>query len=257
MTALVQFRNVGLGYAGGPQLVPSFDLTLPKGAFVGIVGPNGAGKTTLMRTMCGVMKPQSGKVTFPSGPPRVGYVPQQSRLDPLFPLSAQEVVTQGMLVELSFWQSLGPEHRERARQALETHKIGALADQPFRDLSGGQRQRVLLARALVSNPDLLALDEPTAAMDAVAAQRLYDSLQSELSENRTVVLISHDLARTASMADHLILLSRERNIIRAGQTDEIMTSAVLSEVFGAHVHVEEHDCHYMVDFHLHPECKHA
>ncbi|MFT7621184.1 MAG: zinc transport system ATP-binding protein [Myxococcota bacterium] len=255
--SLLSLRGVVLGYRGGVDLLPKFDLDLPKGAFIGVVGPNGSGKSTLVRTICGVIPPRAGTVTYAAGRPRVGYVPQEASLDPLFPLTAGEVVTHGLLATMSVWSRLTGDHHRRAIEALDGVAMRQFADTPFRELSGGQRQRVLLARALATDPDLLALDEPTSALDAVAAQRLHHDLQSAWSADRTIILISHDLARTASLADYLVLVSRERQLLRAGPTEEIMTSAVLSEIFGAHVHVEEHDCHYMVDFHVFDECPHA
>lgn len=250
-SVLARLRDVAMGYPGEPPILPPFDFEVPVGAFVGIVGPNGAGKTTLMRTICGVLAPRSGHVEFPQGAPRVGYVPQQQRLDGLFPVSVTEVVGFGMLPSLGLGSRLTEAHQERARQLLADLGIDDLADRSFRDLSGGQRQRVLLARAMACEPELLALDEPTAALDAVAALRFHARLEALHSDDRTIILISHDLARTASLADLLVIISRERQMVRAGPTTEIMTCEVLSEVFGADVHVEEHDCHYMVDFHLH------
>lgn len=250
MTALVRLDNVALGYPGHPPILPPFDLEVPKGAFVGIVGPNGSGKTTLIKTLCGVLPPKSGTVEFPGGTPKVGYVPQQKQLDPLFPVSALQVVNFGMLPSLALTARPSTGQSEQGRRLLADLGIEEVADRPFRDLSGGQRQRVLLARAMVCEPDFIALDEPTAALDAVAALQFRARLKELHTGERTIALISHDLARTASLADILVIMSRERQLVRAGLAAEIMTCEVLSEVFGADVHVEEHDCHYMVDFHL-------
>lgn len=248
MSALLELREVGIGYRPGSPLVPPINLTVGRGAFVGVVGPNGSGKTTLIRTLCGVLPPIAGAIRFPSGPPTIGYVPQQAALDPVFPLTAREVVAMGLLPGLPRWQGLGRAQLEAAEAVLETLHIADLAKRRFRQLSGGQRQRVLVARALVADPDLLVLDEPAAALDAVAEQQLYHQLRAIHGSGKSVLLVSHNLAHTAGISTQLILLSRERSFVRAGDTGEVMTSAVLSEVFGVQVHVEKHDCHY--DLHI-------
>ncbi|MFT5429728.1 MAG: ABC-type Mn2+/Zn2+ transport system ATPase subunit [Myxococcota bacterium] len=245
--ALLELHELRLGYRGGQALAPPVNLTLPGGALVGIVGPNGSGKTTLLRTICGVLPPLSGDVRFPAGRPTIGYVPQQSDLDRLFPLSSLEVTLQGLLGRSRKGKHRAADDRLTALEVLRNLGIVDLADRPVRELSGGQRQRVLLARALISTPQLLVLDEPSAAMDPVAAQQFHALLDDQLSPHRTTLLVSHDLARTAALCDYLIIMSRERERVASGLTSEVMTSAALTHHFGAEVIVERSGRHYLVD----------
>ena len=248
MTALLELDEVQIGYRSTGPLVPPLSLMVDSGSFVGVVGPNGSGKTTLVRTICGVLPPLGGRLIYPAAEPRIGYVPQQARLDTVFPFTALEVVVMGLIPGMRALDSVGRSQFDRAMTHLRTLEVDQHAQQPFRDLSGGQRQRVLLARALVCEPELLVLDEPTAALDAVAEEQLYQQLNKIHQSGTTIVLINHNLARTAGLSNQLILLSRERNFVKAGNTREVMTDDVLSAIFGVTVHVEEHDCHY--DLHI-------
>ena len=241
---LMALQALEIGYR--VALFPAFDLSVHPGDFVGVVGPNGAGKSTLLKTMCGVLRPIAGRVAHPAGRPRIAYVPQPGDLDRIFPLTATEVVALGLVPGLRLWERLGGSHTQRARQALAELGVEDTARRPFRDLSGGQRQRVLLARALVSNPELLVVDEPTAAMDIVAAARLHAVLHRLHVGGVAVVTVSHDLPATAALADHLIIMDRDRRRLIAGPTREVMRADVLGRIFGVPVSVVEHGGHWDV-----------
>lgn len=173
----------------------NFDVRL--GEFIGIIGPNGGGKTTLLKLILGFLKPTSGSIqVFGKTPPesvsRIAYVPQTVRFDKQFPISVLEVVLQGRLSNLTWYGQYHKDDKQAAYEALEKVGLIHLKDRAFGTLSGGQAQRTLIARALVSNPDLLLLDEPTASVDPQTQKEIYSLLQ-QLHGKMTILMVTHDL----------------------------------------------------------------
>ncbi len=246
-TPLLEFRRVTLGY-GKKKILEDLRFTIHRGAFVGIVGPNGSGKTTLLRAAVGLLAPLHGEIVKGGGAPlRIGYVPQRTRLDPIFPLRVREVVTMGRYPHVGPIRRPTPTDREAVHEAAALVKIEDLLDRPYRDLSGGQQQRVLLARALTTQPDLLVLDEPTNGMDLPSEHAIVEVIR-ELHERlgTSVLFVTHLLHLVADCAEELVLLASEATAklgqapkVRAGLRDEILTESVLSEIYG--VPVEVHD----------------
>ncbi len=248
-TSLIRLDQVVLGYRR--PLLPALSLDLKRGTYLGVVGPNGGGKSTLVKTMCGILAPLSGNVVYPTARPAIGYVPQQSALDELFPLTALEVVALNLVPRLALFKRLRGEHWDRSQAALERFGIGNLSQSLFRELSGGQKQRVLLARALVVDPELLVLDEPTAAVDPVNEERvLHEIEQIRRERHLTVILVSHQLGLTASHAGRLAILDKDQHLFREGSTEHLMHPAVLREVYGTEAEVGECHGHVVVSFHL-------
>ncbi len=232
---LVRMDRVVLGYRS-PLLEP-LSLVLREGGFLAVVGPNGGGKSTLVRTLCGVVSPLGGRVLWPKGRVRLGYVPQRQHIDDLFPIAAGEVVALGLLAVRRGWRGIRPADRDRARGWLARLGIGHLADVPFRELSGGQRQRVLLARALAVEPRLLILDEPTSALDPVAEQRFLEDVLGERRRSGTsVVLVTHDLER-AAMAEHVALLDKDRGMFVCERSEVFFQTERLRRLYGVPVKV--------------------
>src|SRR5687768_7587434 len=164
---LVACRELVIGYRR-KALVPPINLTIARGALWVVLGRNGAGKTTWFRTLLGVMPPVSGRIERAPGL-RIAYVPQRLGLDAILPVAARDIVAWGRLSGWSFLRPLaGPTDREACTAALAKAGAADLAGHSFRDLSEGQKQKVLFARMLATDADLVVLDEPTAAMDAVA-----------------------------------------------------------------------------------------
>jgi zinc transport system ATP-binding protein len=196
---LIKVGGVTFGYDASPVLL-DVDLTISEGDFLAIIGPNGSGKTTLIKVMLGLLRPSRGRVEIMGKPVGeftdwqiIGYVPQKAtHIDPFFPASVGEVV--GMAL-LSRRERLG---RGRAFEAVRK-ALGLVGMEPYRNwqigrLSGGQQQRVFIARALVTSPRVLILDEPTTGVDADTQGRFYDMLDSlNKDEGITIVLITHDI----------------------------------------------------------------
>ncbi len=220
---LLELEGVDLGYGGEPVL-RGVDLVVATGDFLGILGPNGAGKTTLFRGLLGLVPPLAGRVH--RAPVPIGYVPQRESLDAIFPVTVEEVVHMGAYGRLRGLRRLGREERELARRCLQRVGLVERARQPFSALSGGQRQRALIARALMEQPRLLLLDEPTSGVDRDAEQRILDLLRELHADGGlAVLLVSHDLALVRSVVDEVLWVADGR--VRRGTPGEILRPEVL------------------------------
>ena len=201
MSSLIEIEDAAFGYGERPVLA-GVNVRIERGTLVGVAGPNGSGKSTLVRGVLGLLKPVRGHVRRAAR--AFGYVPQRDTLDPLYPLTALEVVRMGAYGRLSGLRLLAREDRARARAALERVGLGIKARRLFAELSGGQRQRVLLARALVMQPELLVLDEPTSGVDAEAEASILALLRELRDEGLGVMLVSHRLDSLCRVADELL-----------------------------------------------------
>jgi zinc/manganese transport system ATP-binding protein len=234
----LEVERLQCAYDGAPVLE---DLTLEvaRGAFVGIVGPSGAGKTTLLRALLGAVPQVAGsirvfgkQVTAGHGP-RIGYVPQLETVDWNFPVTVREVVAMGLAVEGRLFSLpwLSRAQRSRIDALLERLGIGDLGDRHIRNLSGGQQQRVFLARALVREPRLLLLDEPTTGVDIKTRHDVLHLLAELNHDGVTVLLTTHDLN---SVAAHLpLVVCLNRRVVAVGPPASVFTSAILEATYGA------------------------
>ncbi len=207
MTAIVTFDHVFFAYQGAPVLT-DVSFSVAPGEFLGIIGPNGGGKTTLLKLILGFLKPTLGAITVLGKPPggattRIAYVSQGLHYDRQFPISVMELVLSGRLSSLPWYGVYAAEDTQAALDALE--KVGMLdfRHQAFGNLSGGQAQRALIARALVSNPDLLLLDEPTASVDSQAEGVIYEILKT-LRQTMTIMMVTHDLRAAIDLVDRVL-----------------------------------------------------
>ena len=240
MSDAITCRDLEFGYDGKPVL-RNVSLAIPEGDFVCVVGPNGSGKTTLLKLALGLLKPSSGTIEIYGQRPersrgRIGYVPQHPRLDPLFPVSAMDVVLMGRLGRTGAFGAWRAEDREQALRALDEVGLTDRAGHHFASLSGGQKQRVLIARALAGDPDLLLLDEPTAGLDAHIEEGFYRLLQ-ELNQRLTIVLVSHDLGFVSGFVRSVVCVGQE---VVVHPTSEI-TGQVIADLYGSDMRLVRHD----------------
>ncbi|MEO5568116.1 MAG: metal ABC transporter ATP-binding protein [Gemmatimonadaceae bacterium] len=243
MTALISFDNATLGY--GRRVVLS-DLTfaIEAGDFLGLVGPNGAGKTTILRAVLGTLRPLSGRVAIDSTM-RIGYVPQRDSVDYNFPLKVIDVVMMGRYDRIGLFKRPSRDDRTRACAALDHVGILDLADNRLTALSGGQKQRALIARALVGEPSVLILDEPTNGMDLVSTTQILGLVRELHDRDRlTVIMVSHALNEVANYVKRIALVLE--GAFRVGSVDDIMNEAVLSAMYGIPVDVEQFNGHRIV-----------
>ena len=234
---LVGVDGVTYAYTGAPVLI-DVSLDVGRGDYVGIVGPSGAGKSTLLRLLLGTLEPQVGAVECRAGA-RIGYVPQAQTVNWNFPVTVAEVVLMARpraARRLLPWASR--EERLAVGAALERLGIGELSGRHIHDLSGGQQQRVFIARALVRQPHLLVMDEPTSGIDVRSRHELLHLLAELHGDGLTVVLTTHDLNGLASHLPRLVCLNRR--VMAEGTPLEVLTPAVLEATYGAPLDVLEH-----------------
>ncbi|MBI4635181.1 MAG: metal ABC transporter ATP-binding protein [Candidatus Rokubacteria bacterium] len=228
---LIVYQAVSVGYGGDP-ILSDIAFQLHRGDFLAFVGPNGSGKTTLLRTIAGVLPPIHGHVSRRSVG-AIGYVPQERDLDPVFPLSAAEVVLQGRTARVGPWRRPGAVDREVVRRAMAETGVAALSGSPFHGLSGGQKQRVLIARALAVEPALMVLDEPTTGMDPAAERAVMDLLlQLHREHGLAIVVATHNLSLVGNYAKRIALVDRERRLFQLGTDEEILADETLTRLYG-------------------------
>lgn len=179
----------------------NISFTIFKGDFVAITGPNGGGKTTLLKVILNLLKPTRGSVKYASERLKIGYLPQKNMIDSHFPITLREVVESGLLASNYDKDTIN----EKVSQMLELVQLTEHASKPIGTLSGGQLQRGLLGRALISDPEILVLDEPLSYIDKHFEHRIYDILSS-LTPHTTIILVSHEMTAISAMANrHLIV----------------------------------------------------
>ena len=193
---IIETQNLNFAYDQQP-VIWGVNLRIQSGDFMAMIGPNGGGKTTLLKLMLGLLNADSGSIRIFGKKPqdvshRIGYVPQDVHVNQNFPISTADVVLMGKLKPAKGWFRHSKEDRLAARQALEQVGMQKFRDQRIGQLSGGQKQRVLIARALVTDPDILFLDEPTASIDTRGQNEFY-ALLKELNHKITIIVVSHDL----------------------------------------------------------------
>lgn len=213
MNPVIEFTNVSFSYDGSPVL-SNVNFSISQGEFIGIIGPNGGGKTTLLKLILGFIQPNEGKIKIFGHSPKctlsrcqLGYVPQSLRFDREFPISVEEVVLSGLLSKLPWHGRFNAEQRLSALQALNEVGMQDFNAHPFGQLSGGQAQRVLIARALVANPRLLLLDEPTASVDTQAEGEIYAILK-KLQGKMTILMVTHDLRTAVNQVSRLLCVQK-------------------------------------------------
>ena len=229
---------------GRTRILEHVSVAVERGEIVTVVGPNGAGKTTVLRALLGTLAPLAGSVARAPGL-RFGYVPQRDQVEYGFPLKVVDVVLMGRYDRIGLGRRPTARDRELACRALEHVGILDLAERPLTDLSGGQKQRTLIARALVGEPNLLILDEPTNGMDLVSTTQIL-GLVRELHEKDglTVLMVSHALNEVSNYVERIALV--QNGMFRIGTVDEIMSERVLSEMFGIAVEVDSLNGHRIV-----------
>ena len=186
---LLNINNVCLSY-GERHVLCHINEQIKSHDFVVLTGPNGGGKTTLLRLIAGLLQPTCGRIERDKRAV-IGYLPQYRHIDRQFPPTVFDIVLSGLACRKRLWQRFTATHREEVMHRRSTFHLSDLAQRPISDLSGGQWQRTLLARAFVSAPDLLLLDEPETHLDEASRAELY-ALLSAQSQQRAIVVVSHD-----------------------------------------------------------------
>lgn len=244
-TPVIELEDVSFSY-GSTTAVKDVSLSVESGDFLGLIGPNGSGKTTLLHLMLGVKSPDKGSVKlfgkpaakFDSGE-RLGYVSQRATdRGEIMPVTVWETVLMGRFAHVGH-RRIRDEDRQKAANALERVGIEHLADRRINELSGGQRQRTFIARALASEADLLALDEPTVGVDIESQADFYELLGELNQEGITIILVEHDIEALTKHVDEIICINK--SLYYHGDTAAFLESDALEDAYGSNVGFLQHN----------------
>lgn len=208
---VIVLDKVSFSY-NGPLALDNINLSIAQGEFLGVVGPNGGGKSTLMKLVLGLLQPVTGTITVLDKSPEkgraaIGYVPQYARFKRDFPITVEDTVLLGRLGKSKTLWGYTKQDRILAAQALRETEILDLKDRRLNTLSGGQFQRVLIARALVCEPEILILDEPTSNIDLRMEEDIFDLLK-RINERATIIVVSHDVGFISQYVNRVACLNR-------------------------------------------------
>jgi zinc transport system ATP-binding protein len=252
---IISLRNVGVAYEGHAAL-EGVNLDIYEDDFIGIIGPNGGGKSSLVKAIMGAVE-HNGEIEISyilrkDNHYKIGYMPQVSQFDMRFPISIEEVVLSGLQTEKGFFGRYTAKDKELAHKTLEKMGIAELASRPIGEVSGGEMQRALLCRAIISEPKLLILDEPTNFVDNSFEREFYAMVQ-ELSHNMAVMIVSHDLGTITSVVKSIVCVNRtahrhDSNIL----TEEQLRNYNCPIQIVSHGHIP----HTVLEHHSGDGCKH-
>jgi len=249
MNSAVNLCNVTAGYEHN-VVFAHLSLEIEVGRFAGIVGPTGCGKTTLLKTILGTHSVFSGNVLLNGSPVdsvsagAIGYVPQLGSVDWSFPVTVEEVIMMGLYTNRRIWPWSSKEERERVHDLAHRLGIYDCLHHHIVHTSGGQRQRAFLARALISNPKLLVLDEPTSGVDIKTQHEVLHLLGDINNEGVTILLTTHDLNAVASHLPWVICFNN--GIVAQGRPRDIFTNEILSKTYGGDLVIVRHEGHYLI-----------
>jgi zinc transport system ATP-binding protein len=248
---VLTIRNLSFSYNASAVLT-DISLTVFAGDYVGLAGPNGSGKSTLVRIILGLIPNGKDAVSLFGSPLsafqdwyRIGYLPQRvGQINPHFPACAEEIIALGLLSrKRGYPKRLTREDRKQIEETMQLLGIDELRKKPIGELSGGQQQRVYIARALVNNPSLLVLDEPTTALDPETRDRFY-TLMSDLNKSKgvSIIFVTHDIGTIGKYANRLLYL--DKRLVFFGGFDEFCHSHEMAAYFGdysQHIICHRHD----------------
>lgn len=234
MNTALEIHDLTVAFDRKPVLW-NIDLTIPQGKLVGIVGPNGAGKSTLIKAVMGILPLSSGYVKIFDQPldevrEKVSYVPQRESVDWDFPASVLDVVLMGRYARLGLFKRPRKADKDVAMDCLKKVGMEGFINRQISQLSGGQQQRTFLARALAQQADLYFMDEPFAGVDAATEKAIVTLLREMTSQNKTVIVVHHDLQSVSQYFDWVLMLNTR--LVASGPTETTFTSQNLESTYG-------------------------
>lgn len=215
-TPILEVNNVSFSF-GSTKVLSNISFHIEKGDFLAILGPNGSGKTTLIKLMMGIYTTDSGTIkilgkqlnTFNDWS-KLGYVPQKATsIEEQFPATVEEVVTMGLLSQKSFPKIINSSDKKKVLNILKEVNMTQYANRRIGELSGGQQQRVLIAKALIGEPEIMILDEPTTGVDQESQTKFYELLHKLNTKGITIILISHDIGRITNYVTKIASLNQK------------------------------------------------
>lgn len=249
--SVIRLENIGFAY-GERQVLKHVHLDIKRGMFMGLVGPNGGGKTTLIKIILGLLKPDNGSIFLLNKPMnefkdwnRIGFVSQKANtFNKGFPATVYEVVSMGLTAKIGYFKFFKKHHKEKVLEAIRLVDMEKYTYRNIGNLSGGQQQRVFIARALVSEPELLILDEPTVGIDYKNVDRFYELLHElNVKNNLTLLLVTHDTGVMTKYATHVACLNQTLHFHGDSAAYTALTTEQLSKIYGHPVQaiVHNHD----------------
>ena len=248
MQSIIEIKKLFYRYEKDAVL-EDINITVPHGSFLAIVGPNGSGKSTLLKLILGLLKPQKGEIHLFGQEinkfkdwHKIGYVSQKANsFNTGFPATVSEVVESGLTKKLGMFKSFKKEHAQKVLEALDAVGMTKFSNRNIGELSGGQQQRVFIARALVSEPSLLILDEPTVGVDAENVSNFYQML-GELNKSReiTLLLVTHDIGTISDKVSHVACLNKHLHFHGETKEFEQLRADDMSKAYGHDVHLLAH-----------------
>ena len=246
---VVEIRDLSIKYPNGVMALEGINVDVNERDLIALIGPNGAGKSTLLKVVLGLEKPTSGSVKLFGCPDLsknlkyVGYVPQSAQArDPNLPFSVYETVMLGRTPHAGLFHGMGAEDRQKVEETLKLFGIYELKDRKIGQLSGGQSQRVFLAKAMVAEPKLLLLDEPTSGVDTTSKKEFYDILE-RLNKERgiTIILSSHDIGVITKIANRVLCINRSQFF--CGENEDFSADIEIHKMYEHPVEIMEHHDH--------------
>lgn len=204
MDKILELKSINAAY-DDKLVLKNIDLIVKKNDFLGIIGPNGGGKTSLLKVILGILKPVSGQIHLNGC--TIGYLPQINQIDKKFPISVKDVILSGLMGEKKLFGRYSSENRKRADELMNQMGIFHLKNKNIGELSGGQLQRVFLCRAIISDPQLLILDEPDTYVDSNFEGELYEILD-QLNDHIAIIIVSHDVGTICSHVKTIACVNR-------------------------------------------------
>ena len=235
-------------FRGNRKVLDSINFRVRKGEFVAIIGPNGAGKTTLIKILIGLIKPSKGTVEIDGAEPKdfikkrrgvIGYLPQRAIVNWSMPLKVLDVVLIEKVRPFSLFRGYSKEDLEKAEYWLDVFGVKEKMNSYIKDLSGGEQQRVSLARCMFNDPEILVLDEPNTAVDAVYNVKIYETLKRLCDEKGiTTIMVTHDIGAVTMYVDEVMCLNVKLHC--HGSPSVINYSEMLRTVYGDGVNIIIH-----------------
>ncbi|GGB04731.1 metal ABC transporter ATP-binding protein [Macrococcus hajekii] len=247
MEPIFEIKHVDYRYPD-KRALQDINLKVFSGDFLAIAGPNGSGKSTLLKLILGILPMQSGEILVNGEPltqqksERIGYVSQKANAGNTgFPATVKEVITSGLIQEKKLFQRFSRQDRARVDVLMERLNITHLAEKNISQLSGGQQQRVFIARALISNPSILILDEPTVGIDAKHVAEFYELLTQLKQEGITILMVTHDIGVVADTATNVACLNQHLHFHGTVQQFKSLDEVEISKIYGHPVQFVDHD----------------
>lgn len=246
---IVTMKNVSFSY-GNKRILENIHFEIPRGKFMGLVGPNGGGKTTMIKLTLGLLEPDEGQIKLFDTPigkfqkrEKIGFVSQKANsFNRDFPATVFEVVSTGLTAKLGYLRFLRKKHKSKIVKALEMVDMVHYLDENIGNLSGGQQQRIFIARALVNEPELLILDEPTVGIDEANVKRFYELLhQLNTERNITLLLVTHDTSIMTEYATDIVCLNKTLHFHGNPEEYSSLSDEELSKFYGHRVMAITHD----------------